>query len=201
MSSILKALKKLEQEKTVRRGGNPDLARGILRNVPKGKKRPRWLFPVSVAGAALVASLFTFALMAGFQPAKRSAETVAQSQEAVNAPIVPAQGLSVPLAGSSEALSRSRESIRPCRSESRPDCKNSCSRQVFASGNPAGSAPSGGGIGNSVSPCGCTLSTEGSRVCWKSRPINETFRRALLADAYGNGYSLAKRQHRQSGSC
>lgn len=106
MSSILKALKKLEQEKTVRRGGNPDLARGILRNVPKGKKRPRWLFPVSVAGAALVASLFTFALMAGFQPANRSAATVAKSQEAIKTPIVPAQGGSAPLAGSSEALSR-----------------------------------------------------------------------------------------------
>jgi len=106
MSSILKALKKLEQEKAVRRGGNPDITRGILRNVPKGKKRPRWLFPVSVAGAALVASLFTFALMAGFQPANRSAATDAMSQEAVKTPIAPAQGLSAPLAGSSEALSR-----------------------------------------------------------------------------------------------
>lgn len=106
MSSILKALKKLEQEKTVRRGENPDIARGILRNAPKGKKRPRWLFPVSVAGAALVASLFTFALMAGFQPANRTAVTVARSQEAVGTPIVPAQGVSAPLTGSSEALSR-----------------------------------------------------------------------------------------------
>ena len=106
MSSILKALKKLEQEKAVRHNGNTDIAKGILRNVPKGKKRPGWLFPVSMAGAALVASLVTFALMAGFQPANRSAATDAKSQEAIKTPPVPARGPSAPMAESRDALRR-----------------------------------------------------------------------------------------------
>jgi len=107
MSSILKALKKLEQEKAVRRGGNPDIARGILRKVAKDKKKPRWLFPVSVAGAALVASLFTLAIMAVFQPSRRTAETVAKSQDTVKPPLVPAQGLSAPLIESRKELNQS----------------------------------------------------------------------------------------------
>jgi general secretion pathway protein B len=107
MSSILKALKKLEQEKAVRRGAHPDITRGILRNVSKGKMRPRWLFPLSVAGAAVAASLFTFALMAHFQPADRSAPFVAGLQKTVNVPIgrVPEEAASA--AGSSGALRRS----------------------------------------------------------------------------------------------
>ena len=107
MSSILKALKKLEQEKAVRRGAHPDITRGILRNVSKGKMRPRWLFPVSVAGAALVASLFTFAFMAHFQSAGRSAPIVAGLQETVNVPIGRAPEEAASAAGSSGALRRS----------------------------------------------------------------------------------------------
>jgi general secretion pathway protein B len=106
MSSILKALKKLEQEKAVRRGGNADIARGILRKVAKDKKKPRWLFPVSVAGAALVASLFTLVIMAVFQHSRRTAETITRSQDTVKSPLVPAQGLSVPLTESSKELNQ-----------------------------------------------------------------------------------------------
>jgi general secretion pathway protein B len=107
MSSILKALKKLEQEKAVRRGGNPNIARGILRKVANDKKKSRWLFPVSVAGAALVASLFTLAIMAVFQSSSRTAETVARTQDSVKSPPAPAQGLSSALSESHKGLTRS----------------------------------------------------------------------------------------------
>jgi general secretion pathway protein B len=104
MSSILKALKKLEQEKTSRRGGTPDIARGILRSVPKGRQRPRWLFPVSVTGTALAASLFTYVLMSGFPHTTRSAAPAAKQQEAVESPVVIVPKIPALPAGDDEGL-------------------------------------------------------------------------------------------------
>jgi general secretion pathway protein B len=104
MSSILKALKKLEQEKTSRRGGNPDIARGILRSVPTGRQKPRWLFPVCVAGTALAASLFTYALMSGFPHTTRSAAPVVKLQEAVESPVIIASKAPALPAGDNEGL-------------------------------------------------------------------------------------------------
>lgn len=104
MSSILKALKKLEQEKTSRRGGNPDIARGILRSVPKSRQKPRWLFPVSVAGAALAASLFTYALMSVFPHTTRSAAPAAKLQEPVESPVIIAPKAPALSAGDNEGL-------------------------------------------------------------------------------------------------
>jgi general secretion pathway protein B len=65
MSSILKALKKLEEEKTARRNGSTDIARGILRNIPGQNMKTRWMLPVLVAGSALAAALLTYFLTGG----------------------------------------------------------------------------------------------------------------------------------------
>ena len=64
MSSILKALKKLEEEKTVRRDRPVDVARGILRVTPEARKSG-WVLPVSVTGAAVAAALLTFVAVGG----------------------------------------------------------------------------------------------------------------------------------------
>jgi general secretion pathway protein B len=64
MSSILKALKKLEEEKTSPRSGNADIARAVLAGAHRNEGRPVWVFPVSLAGAALGAALLTY-LLAG----------------------------------------------------------------------------------------------------------------------------------------
>jgi general secretion pathway protein B len=64
MSSILKALKKLEEEKSARRAG-VDVARGIVMGIPVRPRKRRWLFPVSVAGAAFSAALLTYILVGG----------------------------------------------------------------------------------------------------------------------------------------
>lgn len=64
MSSILKALKKLEEEKTARRNGT-DVARGILRNRPDENRKSGWVLPVSVACSAVVAALLTYFLAGG----------------------------------------------------------------------------------------------------------------------------------------
>lgn len=80
MSSILKALKKLEEEKVARRGEPKDISRTILRE-RQGQKRFPWL-PV-IAGMILVASfavLVTYAAMGGFsRPGDRGVRPIAQA--------------------------------------------------------------------------------------------------------------------------
>lgn len=67
MSSILKALKKLEEERNVRPGVNPDIGKSILRGGRKGAGRAPWLFPAAgMSGAAFVAVLVTYIAMGGF---------------------------------------------------------------------------------------------------------------------------------------
>lgn len=65
MSSILKALKKLEEEKAARRNGSTDVAKGILRSIPRQHLKSRWILPVSIAGSALAAALLTYILTGG----------------------------------------------------------------------------------------------------------------------------------------
>jgi general secretion pathway protein B len=65
MSSILKALKKLEEEKTSGRNGNADIARAILMGTPRRAGKSGWVLPVSVTGAAFAAALLTYLLTGG----------------------------------------------------------------------------------------------------------------------------------------
>jgi general secretion pathway protein B len=71
MSSILKALKKLEEEKAARRAG-VDIARGIVKSIPVRQRKQRWLFPVSISAAAFSAALLTYFLMGGPPENKRA---------------------------------------------------------------------------------------------------------------------------------
>lgn len=61
MSSILKALRKLEEEKARSEGGTPDIARNILRTGPRPKRNP-WILPGSVAALFLVFGLTGYIL-------------------------------------------------------------------------------------------------------------------------------------------
>lgn len=65
MSSILKALQKLEQERTARRGGQVDLARDLARKDGRDEKQRAWLVPAGMGGVAVVAVLATYAFMGG----------------------------------------------------------------------------------------------------------------------------------------
>ncbi|GFE57923.1 general secretion pathway protein GspB [Geobacter sp. AOG1] len=65
MSSILKALQKLEQEKSSRRQVAPDVAVDIVKP-PAPKHRSPWLIPGAMAGVTLLAVLITYAAMGGF---------------------------------------------------------------------------------------------------------------------------------------
>ncbi|MFZ3208821.1 MAG: general secretion pathway protein GspB [Geobacteraceae bacterium] len=73
MSSILKALQKLEQEKANRPDREIDVARGIVvgrRPAP----RPVWIVPAGMVGVALLAVLVTYTLMSGFVSLESSPE-------------------------------------------------------------------------------------------------------------------------------
>ncbi|SNB46102.1 general secretion pathway protein GspB [Geobacter sp. DSM 9736] len=62
MSSILKALKKLEQEKSTRKPHMPDLAGAVLKGErPAGPRR--WLIPVAMSMVAVAAAAVTYFVM------------------------------------------------------------------------------------------------------------------------------------------
>ncbi|RII26698.1 MAG: hypothetical protein CXR31_09820 [Geobacter sp.] len=65
MSSILKALQKLEQEKAIHRQGAPDVAADIVKPAAARQRSP-WLIPAAMAGMTILAVIVTYALMGGF---------------------------------------------------------------------------------------------------------------------------------------
>jgi general secretion pathway protein B len=108
MSSILKALKKLEREKELRSGGNVDIARGISRAAPRSRAKPRWLIPAAIAGVALVASLATFTLMTFF-PRKAQKPVSGAGQQQFRPPVPVSHGVSGSSADGSKILPREKD--------------------------------------------------------------------------------------------
>lgn len=74
MSSILEALRKLEEEKAARRGSGGNIAGKVTSAGRPPRQRPVWLVPAGMAAAAAAAVLVTYAAMGGFSP--RHGETV-----------------------------------------------------------------------------------------------------------------------------
>ncbi len=70
MSSILKALQKLEQERAARSGGPPDISAEILKRERAGKAAPRWRLPTAMTVVAAMAVLATYTVMGGFSARK-----------------------------------------------------------------------------------------------------------------------------------
>ena len=67
MSSILKALQKLEKEKATRETREPDISEAITRESQRRHPvKTRWLVPVAMGVVALISILVTFAIMGGF---------------------------------------------------------------------------------------------------------------------------------------
>ena len=62
MSSILKALKKLEEQKAPRPQYELDLSSGIMRERKAGRHR-RWVIPAGMAAVAIAAALTTYAVL------------------------------------------------------------------------------------------------------------------------------------------
>ena len=68
MSSILEALKKLEEEKATRRGAGGNIAGKVTAANRRSRQRPAWHLPAGIAAAVVAAVLVTYAAMGGFSP-------------------------------------------------------------------------------------------------------------------------------------
>lgn len=100
MSSILKALQKLEQERAAHRNGPPDIAEEILKQGKTAKSAPRWLLPAGMAVVAAVAVLATYTLMGGFSARKASTNLTSTSDAAQRTtPATPPPAGPVPSSG------------------------------------------------------------------------------------------------------
>ncbi len=90
MSSILEALKKLEDEKSAHLSGAGNIAGKVVRSGRRPKQRPVWALPAGMAIAAAVAALATYLLMvvkpAGNRPATPLPEVAPLQPRPVPAP-------------------------------------------------------------------------------------------------------------------
>lgn len=83
MSTILKALKKVEENKSEEKEGSVNIARDILRAESKEKRAENWLLPTAIAAFVLTAGMVGYFLFGAFEPA-RDAQAVAPEAVVVN---------------------------------------------------------------------------------------------------------------------
>ena len=79
MSSILEALKKLEDEKAGHRSGTGNIAAKVAKPGRRPGQRPRWFLPAGMAFVAVAAALFTYILMGGFSTRTNSVQPAQQT--------------------------------------------------------------------------------------------------------------------------
>lgn len=77
MSSILKALQKLEQEKNSRVTREPDIHAGVTKKRRSQSVRPNWILPVSLLAVALISVTVTYLLMKSANRSLPTAQTAA----------------------------------------------------------------------------------------------------------------------------
>jgi general secretion pathway protein B len=94
MSSILEALKKLEDEKAAKKSGAGEIAGKVVKPKRREKQRPKWFYPAVMAMVAALSVLATYLIMAGSSHHKGVVE---HSPARVNqAPPIPAAGTVIP---------------------------------------------------------------------------------------------------------
>jgi general secretion pathway protein B len=112
MSSILEALKKVEDEKAARQSGAGHIAGKVVKSGRRPKQRPNWMLPAGMASVAAVAVLVTYILMGGISPHTEMAPPApaVQRQPAANPPLQPTAPTAPPSAAPSPA---GRKKSRP----------------------------------------------------------------------------------------
>ena len=117
MSSILKALKKLEEEKAAGRSGDVDITRDILRDGGRIGRHDNWLVPLLIGLLVLVGGAALYALLGtgGARPAVGSApartQGVARAKNPLSSAVLSAKGRTARV---------SREVAGPGRAAARP---------------------------------------------------------------------------------
>lgn len=112
MSSILKALEKVEEAQSGRRSGG---AGGFIK---RRERRPPWVLPAGVLGGALVAALATFAAMGGFSRQGKQATVAAVATQA--APVAQAEPVQAAPVGKMVAAAQAKPVREVAASSLRP---------------------------------------------------------------------------------
>jgi general secretion pathway protein B len=89
MSSILEALKKLEDEKAARRGGLGNIAGKVTASGRRARQKPAWLVPAAMAAIAIAAVLGTYTAMGGFSPRRGATVLLANPAPPAPNPAIP----------------------------------------------------------------------------------------------------------------
>ena len=128
MSSILEALKKLEEEKAARRSGIGNLAGKVAKPGRRQRQTPAWVLPGGMLAVAIVSILITYSAIKGFSPKKPEADVsrlqvtpaplrTSSGPTAETAPTstAPGENSAVPLPGPQGADETSRFVAAPAR--------------------------------------------------------------------------------------
>ena len=91
MSSILEALKKLEEEKAARRRGLGNIAGKVTSAGRRARQKPAWTVPVAMAAIAVFAVLGTYAVMGGFSSRHGGTAQLASTTPPLPVPTPPLQ--------------------------------------------------------------------------------------------------------------
>jgi general secretion pathway protein B len=96
MSSILEALKKLEDDKAARRSGSGNLAGKVVKSGRKQQATPRWLLPAALLAVAAVSVLGTYGVMSS-RPSPENRQQSAGKPAPVQSPETPTHPPASPL--------------------------------------------------------------------------------------------------------
>jgi general secretion pathway protein B len=115
MSSILEALKKLEDEKSSRQSGAGNIAGKVVKDGRRPKPRPVWLLPASMAAVATTAALATYIIMSSLSPSKKPGHLITpvqplQPQQAAPQAAAPIRPTALPSANAPNKVVRSSPS-------------------------------------------------------------------------------------------
>ena len=121
MSSILEALKKLEDEKAARRGGTGNLAGKVAKTGRRPRQAPAWLVPGGMLAVAVVSVLVTYLAVTGISSRR------IESAPAKKPPVVsPAPDILSPPVGAAVT-----DELKPSRPHPPPEKKSKGAAKVL----------------------------------------------------------------------
>jgi general secretion pathway protein B len=87
MSSILKALQKLENDKTSRKTRELDISSAIIREKQRRSTHTRWIIPIVITVVAATSVILTYTIMGGFSADHKAEKQLIQQGRPLQPPI------------------------------------------------------------------------------------------------------------------